>query len=66
MCEKIENVGSSDTYRDALLEEAVKCFNSIIRVSNTVTGSQGAVNRINGSFVSTLSYKASLIAETIA
>ena len=62
----VEDVGANDNHRQALLDVAADCFGNIIRLSNTVTGCQGAVNRMLSSFVPVLSLKAGQIAESIA
>jgi len=54
---KIEDVGTNDSHRKTLLNVVTDCFSNIIRLSNTVTGCQGAINSMNGSFVSILVQK---------
>ena len=62
----VEDVGTNYNYRQVFLDVTADCFANILRLSNSITGCQGAVNNMLGPFVETLGFKASQIAESIA
>lgn len=55
----VEDVGANDNHRQKFLDVLADCFTHVIRLSNSITGSQGAVNALSHSFVSQIAFKAS-------
>ena len=62
----VEDVGANDNHRQKFLDVLEDCFKHIIRLSNCLTGCQGAVSILHNSFVNQVAYKASQIGESCA
>ena len=62
----VEDVGANDNHRQKFLDVLADCFGHVIRLSNCITGCQGAVSSLHNSFVNQIAFKASQIGESVA
>lgn len=62
----VEDVGANESHRQRFLEVLAECFTNVIRLSNSLTGGQGAVTALCNSFVAEVGTKASQIGESVA